>query len=342
MYMKVLIISLIISIFAVSHVAAAENTRPTFTADYNINLRSAPTINSERIALIIAGTTIEVTDTRDGEWFAVYYNGHNGYVYAEFLTAVAPTPEARVETEAIVEAVETIDTSAPEDPTPIVYEETVADTPQEDEAEQTTFIATARLNLRPTPSTDGERIALINIGSVVDVLDFRDGQWYRVSHNGQVGYVYAQFLRELPNGQTGAVGRVEMIEWSVARNIIPQNVPLTVIDVRTGLSFQMISFSHGNHADIFPATPQDTEIMRQAFGGRWSWDTRPVLMLVGDRTFAASMSGMPHGGGGNRGNNMNGHVCMHFLNSRTHNGNRSHERDHQATVREAYNTASQW
>ena len=210
---------------------------------------------------------------------------------------------------------------------------------------QTTFVTTARLNLRPTPGTDGERIVLAGVGARVEVTDFRDGVWFAVDYNGLQGYMYARYLRELNTAGGAAidtVGQAEMLEWSVVRDIIPRNTPITIIDVHTGLSYQVISFSHGSHADVFPVTPEDTEIMRQVFGGRWTWTPRPILVVVGERTFAASMSGMPHGGGGNRGNNMNGHVCIHFLGSRTHNGNRSHERDHQNAVRAAYNAASNW
>ena len=213
------------------------------------------------------------------------------------------------------------------------------------EEAQTTFVTTARLNLRPTPGTDGGRIALAGVGSRVEVTDFRDGVWFAVEYNGQQGYMYARYLRELnvTGGEAAdAVGQAEMLEWSVLRYIIPRNTPITVIDVRTGLSYQVISFSHGSHADVFPATPEDTEIMRQAFGGSWTWTPRPILVVVGERTFAASINGMPHGGGGNRGNNMNGHVCIHFRGSRTHNGNRHHERDHQNAVQEAFNAASNW
>jgi len=209
---------------------------------------------------------------------------------------------------------------------------------------QTTFITTARLNLRPTPCTSQDSIMLVNAGRRVEVTDFRDGVWFAVYYNGNHGYMYAEFLRELSesSGQTIA-GQVELIEWNAARNIIPRNTPITIVDVRTGLTWQMISFSHGNHADIVTATAEDTAIMRQAFGGSWTWTPRPVLVLAGGRTIAASLSGMPHAGdGGVHNNNMNGHVCLHFLNSRTHNGNRSHERDHQNAVREAYNTASHW
>ncbi|MCL2286012.1 MAG: SH3 domain-containing protein [Firmicutes bacterium] len=213
---------------------------------------------------------------------------------------------------------------------------------------QRIFVTTANLNLRPTPSTDQPRITLVSAGRNVLVTDLRDGEWFAVDYNGIQGYMYAEFLREviidtaIAAASTGIPGRVELLEWSVASSIIPQNTPLTVIDVRTGLRFQMKSFSHGSHADLFPVTTEDTDIIRRVFGGSWTWTPRPVVLLVGDRSFVASMSGMPHGGGINRNNGMNGHLCMHFLNSRTHNGNRSHEQDHQNAVREAYNTASDW
>jgi len=207
---------------------------------------------------------------------------------------------------------------------------------------QTTFVTLAHVNLRPTPCTSGDRITLIGLGRRVEVTDFRDGVWFAVDYNGQLGYVYAEFLRELPQpGEPGAVGQVEMLEWSVVRTILPKNTPITVIDVRTGLRYQIISFSHGNHADVVPATADDTAIMRQAFG-TWTWTPRPIVVLIGDRAIAASINGMPHAGTPISNNNMNGHVCIHFAGSRTHNGNRSHERDHQNAVREAYNTASNW
>jgi len=336
MYIKVLAMSLIlgISIFVLTPTAVygynayTMESGQVFETLYNVNLRQAPSTSSQRIVLINAGSHVQVTDVRDGVWFAVYYNGHNGYVYAEFLSLVNITEH-----------------HYPIDITEYHHYDTAPENESEAECEpevEIIFVARYLINLRPTPSTDGERIGQIIAGSRVEVTDFRDGEWFAVYHNGRYGYVYAPLLREVVADQHVITGRVEMLEWSVVRNIIPKHTPFTVIDVRTGISFQMISFSHGNHADIFPATAADTELLRQAFGGRWSWDTRPVVAVINGRTLAASMSGMPHGGGTGRNNNMNGHVCMHFLNSRTHNGNRAHERDHQAAVHEAYNTASNW
>ena len=204
------------------------------------------------------------------------------------------------------------------------------------------FRTTANLNLRSGPSTNSTRLTTISRGSLVTVTDLRDGEWFAVEVHGRVGYMYAYFLEEVPEGVgilTVASGTVERIHWSEARQVITKGTPLTVIDVRTGITWQVASFSHGNHADVEPVTADDTAAMLQAWGGRWCWTPRPIHVIVGDRVFAASLNGMPHAGSTNRHNNMNGHVCMHFYGSRTHNGSRGHERDHQNAVNEAYNAA---
>ena len=202
------------------------------------------------------------------------------------------------------------------------------------------FITTARLNLRPSPSTAGERIALLPAGQRVYVTDFRDGEWFAVEHNGTRGYMFGRYLRELlPPGQAGTV---ELLHWDVARYIMTVGTPATIIDVRTGLTFQLASFSNGRHADVETLTAEDTATMLQAFGGRWTWQPRPVIVVVNGRTIAASLSGMPHAQQTRTDNNLNGHVCLHFLGSRTHNGNRSHENDHQNAVHEAFRVASNW
>jgi len=216
------------------------------------------------------------------------------------------------------------------------YEESEEDKPLR-------FRTTARLNLRQGPGTGYSRLMTANPGQLVIVTDERDGEWFAVEVNGVAGYMYAYFLTEVPEDEEINVnisvtnGPVERVTWSYARNFISIGTPLTIVDVRTGITWQVASFSHGNHADVEPITAADTAAMREAFGGRWCWQPRPIHVHVGGRVFAASINGMPHAGSTNHNNNMNGHVCIHFYGSRTHNGNRSHERDHQNAVTEAFN-----
>lgn len=58
--------------------------------------------------------------------------------------------------------------------------------------------------------------------------------------------------------------------------------------------------------------------MKQIFNGRWSWDTRAILLQVGDRILAASMAGQPHSVETIPDNNFPGHFDVYFWNSTTH------------------------
>ena len=205
---------------------------------------------------------------------------------------------------------------------------------EEEEKEPVIYVTTARLNLRPEPSVSNTRITVADAGTHVEVLDFLCGEWYKVKLNGTIGFMSAEYLRELYEPQIA--GSVELLEWSEARKLLTYGTVFTLIDVRTGLSWQAASFSNGNHADIEPITAEDTATKLKAFGS-WTWTPRPVLVVINGRTLAASVNGMPHAGS-TRKNNMNGHVCLHFLGSTTHTSSPSHVRDHQNAVTEAFNT----
>jgi len=213
------------------------------------------------------------------------------------------------------------------------------------------FRTTANLRLRTGPSLDSGIIRTVSSDSIVTVHDRRDGVWFAVTERGTNGYMYAEFLIPIPvpSYEPGLAyisqeleeqintPAVELVDWWDVRNtIIRTGVDLHITDVRTGITFWVRSFSNGNHADVETITREDTDAMLRAYNGRWSWDTRPVWVTVDGRRFAASINGMPHAGSTNSNNGMNGHVCLHFLNSRTHSGNRSHERDHQNSVQEAF------
>jgi len=237
----------------------------------------------------------------------------------------------------------------PKEEETIIEEPTEEDTVIEEEIEifrPVYYRTTANLRLRTGPSLDADIIRTVSSNGIVRVYDRLDGEWFSVYHNGTMGYMNAEFLEYIPDLDAfleyleelrSAIPAVELVDWWDARNtIIRTGVTLHITDVRTGITFNVRSFSNGNHADVETVTQADTDAMLRAYGGRWSWDTRPIWVTVDGRTFAASINGMPHAGSTISGNGMNGHVCIHFLNSRTHSGNRSHERDHQNSVQEAY------
>lgn len=114
-------------------------------------------------------------------------------------------------------------------------------------------------------------------------------------------------------------GYGEFLAWEEVRSIFPRYGRATIIDFDTHLAFRVQRRAGSNHADVQPLTAADTEIMKTIYNGKWSWQRRAVLVELEDgRRLAASMHGMPHGAGAIRGNNYNGHFCIHFRNSITH------------------------
>jgi LysM repeat protein len=124
----------------------------------------------------------------------------------------------------------------------------------------------------------------------------------------------------------------ELLHWDVANKILKSRA--TIIDVATGLSFQVQRRGGHNHADIEPLTSADTAVLKRIYGGSWSWARRAVIVVVGGRRIAASINGQPHGGQAITGNGCSGHICLHFLGSRTHASN-SLDADHQRMVQAA-------
>ena len=101
----------------------------------------------------------------------------------------------------------------------------------------------------------------------------------------------------------------------------------------TGLAFTVRRRGGSNHADIEPLTAADTKILQRLYPS-WSWERRAVTVDYGHGPVAASINGYPHGGSEVCGNNFPGHICLHFLGSRTH-GTGSVCPQHQAMVKRA-------
>lgn len=127
----------------------------------------------------------------------------------------------------------------------------------------------------------------------------------------------------------------ELVDWSQINSIFPIGSNATLKDCATGRTFRIHHLFGTNHADCEPLTAEDTSIMKECFGGAWSWDRRAAILLLDGRAIACSMAGMPHGTSQDiYGNDFDGMFDLHFLNSRTHGTDRVDE-DHQAMVKRA-------
>jgi len=228
-----------------------------------------------------------------------------------------------------------------------------------EEEVNTIFVTTVNaLRLRSGPSLESSVIRNMSINTVLEVIEFDPySEFSAVIANGTRGYAATRYIAPAPHLASSATpaataafsraetpnGLVEMLPWSYVRTIMPTGTTIHVYDVRTGLTYNVRNFSNGNHADVETLTQNDTNIMRQSSGG-FSWDARSVLVSFIDnsgemRIVAAAINTMPHAGSTIAGNGMNGHICLHFYQSRTHNGNRNYEATMQAAVRNAFNSA---
>jgi LysM repeat protein len=106
--------------------------------------------------------------------------------------------------------------------------------------------------------------------------------------------------------------------WTEAQYLFPINKVATVVDFQTGRSFQVKRTIGANHADCEPLTTKDSKIIKEIWGGSYSWKERAVLVVVDGRKIAASMSSMPHDISYIKNNGFDGHFDIHFKNSTRH------------------------
>ncbi|SHI08700.1 LysM peptidoglycan-binding domain-containing protein [Sporanaerobacter acetigenes] len=148
----------------------------------------------------------------------------------------------------------------------------------------------------------------------------------------------------------------EYLDWfsDVNNGVLPIGTVFKVKDFYTGKTFTMKRTMGSYHADCEALTSEDTEVIKDIWEG-FSWVRRPVLVQVGDRVVAASMTAMPHAGndsaeGGKytewrsggygpgtnldyiKGNGMDGHIDIHFAGSKRHKDGQI-DPDHQKCIK---------
>ncbi|SFB46282.1 hypothetical protein [Clostridium frigidicarnis] len=144
--------------------------------------------------------------------------------------------------------------------------------------------------------------------------------------------------------------------WNDGSSLFSVGTHAKVVDIESGNSFNVERTTGTNHADAETLTKNDTNVMKTIWKG-FSWERRPVYLIINNKTYAASMSAMPHAGidsepwlkwvtnrSGNfnsgqnldfiKNNDMDGHIDIHFLNSTRHMDNKK-DPDHQAAVKKA-------
>lgn len=153
--------------------------------------------------------------------------------------------------------------------------------------------------------------------------------------NGGTGNSGASF------GNGPAKSQIKLQMWyTEIKPTIKSGQTVLVYEPSSGSSFRLRFFSLGRHADSEPLTAQDTAIMKAAWGGKFSWDEKPVYVLLPSGTWVlASMHCMPHLSGSIKDNDFDGHLCVHFprtMEETIRNGDTKNGVRHQKDIRKAW------
>lgn len=298
-------------------IVPANSLPATFITTYGVNMRSGASIGTSVLRTIGSGVAVEVLEHNPADWSRVRVGGTTGFIRSDFLAIAS------------VQSTQTSNTNSSVNSNTTTNASTGSNANTSVNITPVTLWTTANVNVRSSASPDAGVVTVLNEGTAVSVTALNPSAWSRVQVDNTVGYIRMDLLR-------GNAGNVELLEWSVVRNLLRDGQVLHITDVRTGISYNVRVFTRGRHADVEAVTQADSDIIRSINGGIWTWERRPVWVTFDGRTVAASINAMPHGQWSVQGNGMNGHICLHFLGSQNHNGSESSARRHHTNVLEAF------
>ena len=287
----------------------------------SVNFRKGPGTNYSVIKSFSKGTQVNFI-SQENNWIKVNYNGTVGYVFSQYVS-----------------------------------NKTTTDNPSTDNNTSITlkYVTGNSVNFRKGPGTNYSVIGSFSKGTQVEFIS-NEGNWAKIKHNGTIGYISNNYLSSTkPTEPTKPEiqGEVLFPDWFkggqdiLVRDDYASNLnnAFTVEDYKTGKTFKVIRTGGTSHADVEPLTAADTATMKSIWGG-FNWTRRPILVHINGKIYGASMSGMPHSGldsepareytsknrsdnygaGINydsvKNNDADGHVDIHFLNSKTHGSDR--------------------
>jgi hypothetical protein len=265
-----------------------------------VRLRAESNTDSEILGVLQEGAALTVTGIAGDEddWYAVTYGSRDGYILGRFITIGVYEEPAR----------------------------TAGDS-------QSGYVNTSGgVRLRAESNTDSEILKTLSRGTALTVTGV-EGDWAKVAYDGLEGYMLAEYV------SLGVyVNTIEMVDWwKEGKSIMKPGTLGVMTDVATGISFNIRAMTSGNHADSEPLTADDAAKILSIRGGVYSYTARAAVLEVNGRKIAVSYNGIPHGMQTIKGNNFDGHFCIHFLNSRNHVRN-AVDANHQNQIKIAYNS----
>ena len=127
-----------------------------------VNMRSGPGINYRVVDCLAKGTEVSVTNRSNSQWYAVSYNGHEGFMSSQYLSINDDYGNADII-----------------------------------ESEGQAYIDGVYVRFRSGPSTDSSILGEYSRGKEITVTG-TSGDWTACIINGQSGYVFSKYVSSSP------------------------------------------------------------------------------------------------------------------------------------------------
>ncbi|MDL2258468.1 peptidoglycan-binding protein [Eubacteriales bacterium OttesenSCG-928-K08] len=112
----------------------------------------------------------------------------------------------------------------------------------------------------------------------------------------------------------------EQTPWETISTKLEEGKNYRLIDFNTGVEFEMTFVGGQQHAEMECASASDTAVYLETFGGVFNYSKRPMLIELNGTMIACSLQGQPHGDDVVSRNEMDGHACLFFFESKSHVG----------------------
>jgi mannosyl-glycoprotein endo-beta-N-acetylglucosaminidase len=119
-----------------------------------VNVRASDSEKADKLGQVEAGTNLELIEKLSNGWSKVKYGGMEGYIKSEYLSLMESADGVT-----IIGTVKTVDT----------------------------------VNVRATPSTDGEKLAVLQAGETLSLVS-RENGWCKIVYGSRIAYVKEDFV----------------------------------------------------------------------------------------------------------------------------------------------------
>ncbi len=162
----------------------------TFKIENETKIYVRPLINSKIIANLEKDKTVNIVEIRNN-WAYINIDSVSGWVSLNSISAIVSNEENNNQTENNDVTIQEPNNN--QDANNNETENNNNENNQEEELNKTAYISTSGINFREEPNTDSKVLKVFIQNAKITILA-EDGDWYKIKHNDQIGYVIKTYV----------------------------------------------------------------------------------------------------------------------------------------------------